>query len=161
MAQVALRTLLSRALQSTQPAHRSSMFKLPNFVVSVRCHCLTRPLAKKEEVEVTFIKASGDKIKAKGKEGESLLDVVVNNNIDLDGYGACEGTLTCSTCHLIFKKEDYDQLPEKPTDEELDMLDLANELTDTSRLGCQINLTKKLNGLEVKVPSTINDARSS
>lgn len=45
--------------------------------------------------------------------------------------GACEGTLTCSTCHVILKKEDYDKLPEKPTDEELDMLDLAYELTDT------------------------------
>lgn len=45
--------------------------------------------------------------------------------------GACEGTLTCSTCHLIFSKEVYDTLPDKPTDEELDMLDLAYELTDT------------------------------
>lgn len=40
------------------------------------------------------------------------------------------------------------------------MLDLAYELSDTSRLGCQIILTKELNGLEVQVPSTINDARS-
>lgn len=45
--------------------------------------------------------------------------------------GACEGTLTCSTCHCIFKKEDYDKLPEKPSDEEMDMLDLAYDLTDT------------------------------
>jgi ferredoxin len=44
--------------------------------------------------------------------------------------GACEGTLACSTCHLIFKKADYDKLPETPTDEELDMLDLAYGLTD-------------------------------
>lgn len=51
-------------------------------------------------------------------------------------------------------------ITEKPGDEELDMLDLAYELTDTSRLGCQIILTKELNGLEVRVPSTINDARS-
>lgn len=49
---------------------------------------------------------------------------------------------------------------EKPGDEELDMLDLAYDLTDTSRLGCQIILTKELNGLEVRVPTTINDARS-
>lgn len=45
--------------------------------------------------------------------------------------GACEGTLTCSTCHLILKQEDYDKLPQKPSDEEMDMLDLAYELTDT------------------------------
>ena len=88
------------------------------------------------------------------------MDVVVNNNIDLDGYGACEGTLTCSTCHLILKQEDFNSLPDKPTDEELDMLDLAYELTDTSRLGCQIILSEKLDGLEVKVPSSVNDQRS-
>lgn len=107
------------------------------------------------------MKANGDKIKAKGKIGDSLLDVVVNNSIDLDGFGACEGTLTCSTCHLIFKKEDYDALPTKPSDEELDMLDLAYDLSDTSRLGCQIILSEDLNGLEVRVPTTINDVRSS
>jgi ferredoxin len=82
-------------------------------------------------VEVTFIKVNGERIKAKGKEGDSLLDIVVNNSVDLEGYGACEGTLTCSTCHLILKKEDFDRLPDKPTDEELDMLDLAYDLTDT------------------------------
>lgn len=132
-------------------------------------------------IEVFFIRADGTKIKGTGKIGDSLLDVVVNNSIDLEGFGACEGTLTCSTCHLIFKQEDFDQLPgkahlpivsllaihnviisptEKPGDEELDMLDLAYELTDTSRLGCQIVLSKELNGLEVRVPTTINDARS-
>lgn len=112
-------------------------------------------------MNITFIKGNGDKIKVKGKVGESLLDVVVNNNVDIDGFGACEGTLTCSTCHLIFKKDDYDALPEKQTDEELDMLDLAYELCDTSRLGCQIQVTAQLDGLEVKVPAGINDARNN
>lgn len=60
---------------------------------------------------MTFIKANGTRIKASGKVGDSLLDVVVNNSIDLEGFGACEGTLTCSTCHLILKQDDYDRLP--------------------------------------------------
>uniref|UniRef100_A0A1B0FDP5 2Fe-2S ferredoxin-type domain-containing protein n=1 Tax=Glossina morsitans morsitans TaxID=37546 RepID=A0A1B0FDP5_GLOMM len=115
----------------------------------------------KEKISVTFIKANGEKIKTEGKVGDSLLDVVVNNHIDLDGFGACEGTLTCSTCHLIFKEADYNKLPHKPSDEEMDMLDLAYDLTDTSRLGCQIQLSKDLEGLEIHVPATINDARSS
>ena len=38
-------------------------------------------------------------------EGENLLDVAINNDVDIDGYGACEGTLACSTCHLIFTPE--------------------------------------------------------
>lgn len=106
-----------------------------------------------DRVEVTFVRASGERIKSKGKVGDSLLDVVVNNQIDFDGFGACEGTLTCSTCHVKLKQADYDKLPDKPSDEELDMLDLAYELSDTSRLGCQICLSKDLNGLEVNVSS--------
>ncbi|XP_015596329.1 adrenodoxin [Cephus cinctus] len=120
----------------------------------------TQPLSEKAEVKVTFVRANGERIETKGKEGDSLLDVVVNNEIDLDGFGACEGTLTCSTCHLILPKDVYDALPDKPTDEEMDMLDLAYELSETSRLGCQVILTKNLDGLEVKVPSTVNDARA-
>ena len=121
----------------------------------------TQPLSKKKEVSITFVRTSGERIKAKGKVGDSILDIVVNNDIDLDGYGACEGTLTCSTCHLIFPEDIYNSLPNKPMDEEVDMLDLAFELTDTSRLGCQIIMTEELDGIEVRVPSTINDARSS
>ena len=40
------------------------------------------------EYSVTFVKKNGDTITAKGKEGDSLLDVVINNNIDFDGYGS-------------------------------------------------------------------------
>ncbi|BET00706.1 2Fe-2S iron-sulfur cluster Hypothetical protein domain [Nesidiocoris tenuis] len=79
---------------------------------------------------VTFIRPNGEKVSAKGKEGDSLLDVIVDNDLDFDGYGACEGTLTCSTCHVIFKPEDYAKLPDKPSEEENDMLDLAFGLTD-------------------------------
>ncbi|XP_055843338.1 adrenodoxin-like protein 2, mitochondrial [Episyrphus balteatus] len=122
---------------------------------------VTIPNFDKSEIQITFVRASGERITSKGKVGDTILDVVVNNNIDLDGFGACEGTLTCSTCHLILKPADYEKLPDKPGDEELDMLDLAYDLTDTSRLGCQITLTKDMDGLEVQVPATVNDARSA
>lgn len=114
-----------------------------------------------DKIKLTFKKFNGEQITVYGKEGDSLLDLIVNNNLDFDGYGACEGTLTCSTCHIILKQEDFDRLPSKPTDEELDMLDLAFDLTETSRLGCQILLTKDLDGITVQVPATVNDARSS
>lgn len=152
----------TRLAEATGGDSRNSVsFQQARLIRSFSRHLSTsQPKLQSEEVEVTFVRSNGERIKAKGKIGDSLLDVVVNNQLDLDGFGACEGTLTCSTCHLIFSKPDYDALPEKPGDEELDMLDLAYELTDTSRLGCQIVLTKELNGLEVRVPATINDARS-
>ena len=45
----------------------------------------------------------------------------------------------------------YDALP-PPDEEEEDMLDLAMDLTDTSRLGCQIKVTKELEGMRATVP---------
>uniref|UniRef100_A0AAG5CYP4 2Fe-2S ferredoxin-type domain-containing protein n=1 Tax=Anopheles atroparvus TaxID=41427 RepID=A0AAG5CYP4_ANOAO len=146
--------ITSSFVNSIRSAHTTNGISL------ARSLSTSQPKLQSEEVEVTFVRANGERVKAKGKVGDSLLDVIVNNNIDFEGFGACEGTLTCSTCHLIFSKPDYDRLPEKPSDEELDMLDLAYELTDTSRLGCQITLSKDLQGLEVRVPATINDARS-
>lgn len=112
------------------------------------------------KIKVLFRRKSGQLFVGYGKVGDSLLDVIVNNNLDLDGFGACEGTLACSTCHLILKQDDYDRLPKKPSDEELDMLDLAYGLTDTSRLGCQVFLSKDMQNFEVQVPEGINDVRS-
>ncbi|VDQ03523.1 unnamed protein product, partial [Trichobilharzia regenti] len=73
---------------------------------------------------------------------------------------ACEGTLACSTCHLIFPKEHYDKLRDPLTDEEQDLLDLAYSLTETSRLGCQIKVSEDMDGLVVSVPESIYDARN-
>ena len=87
------------------------------------------------------------------------MDIIVDNEIDIDGFGACEGTLACSTCHVILKNEDFERLPDEATDEELDMLDLAYGLKDTSRLGCQVCMTKELSGIECEVPEGINDQR--
>lgn len=60
-----------------------------------------------------------------------FVNKIFKNNCKTSFSGACEGTLTCSTCHVILNQKDYDALPEKPSDEELDMLDLAYSLTDT------------------------------
>jgi len=38
-------------------------------------------------IEVTFIKGDGSKIRTHGKIGDNLLDVVVNNDLDIDGFG--------------------------------------------------------------------------
>uniref|UniRef100_A0A183IWX5 2Fe-2S ferredoxin-type domain-containing protein n=1 Tax=Soboliphyme baturini TaxID=241478 RepID=A0A183IWX5_9BILA len=78
----------------------------------------------------TFVTPDGKKYSGSAKTGDTLLDVVINNDIPLDGFGACEGTLSCSTCHVVLTKNDYDKL-EKPCEEELDMLDLAYGLTET------------------------------
>nr|XP_009682112.1 PREDICTED: adrenodoxin, mitochondrial [Struthio camelus australis] len=116
--------------------------------------------SSEDKITVHFINRDGDKLTAKGKVGDSLLDVVVDNNLDIDGFGACEGTLACSTCHLIFEDHIFKKL-DAITDEEMDMLDLAYGLTETSRLGCQICLKKSMNDMTVRVPEAVADARQS
>ena len=71
---------------------------------------------------------------------------------DIAHIGACEGSVACSTCHVILSPEHYDILPE-PEDDENDMLDMAFGLTDTSRLGCQVVLTKEMDGMTATLPA--------
>ncbi|KAJ7389920.1 2 iron, 2 sulfur cluster binding [Desmophyllum pertusum] len=113
---------------------------------------------KREMVTVNFIDRDGDKMTVNAKVGDSLLDVAKDNDVDLEG--ACEGTLSCSTCHLIFKPDEMETLKlDEPSDEELDMLDLAYGLEDTSRLGCQIMVAKTFEGITVSVPKAHRDIR--
>ncbi|XP_052378314.1 adrenodoxin, mitochondrial-like isoform X1 [Oncorhynchus keta] len=113
-----------------------------------------------EKVTVYFINRDGRKITTSSAKGDSLLDLVVEQNLDIEGFGACEGTLACSTCHVILDQKVYNQLG-PITDEENDMLDLAFGLTDTSRLGCQVCLSRDLEGITVRVPDRVNDMRRS
>ena len=73
--------------------------------------------------------------------------------------GACEGSLACSTCHVIVEPEFYDKM-EEPTDEENDMLDLAPGLTETSRLGCQVIMSKEFDGMTVTLPNATRNVQS-
>ena len=100
---------------------------------------------------MTFVSPDGKtKKEVEAPLGLSVLEIAHRNDIDLEG--ACEGSLACSTCHVIVGPDWYDQLDET-TEEEEDMLDLAFGLTHTSRLGCQIKMTEDLDGLVVTLPS--------
>ncbi|KAJ0399081.1 hypothetical protein ATCC90586_003046 [Pythium insidiosum] len=107
-----------------------------------------------EKVSFTIIDADGNPSKVVATAGQTLLDVAHENDIELEG--ACGGELACSTCHLVFEQDVFDKLPEI-TEEEEDMLDLAWGLTDTSRLGCQIHVSKDLEGTTIRVPDESNN----
>ncbi|MBF0097732.1 MAG: 2Fe-2S iron-sulfur cluster binding domain-containing protein [Magnetococcales bacterium] len=83
------------------------------------------------------------------EEGMTVLQAAHLYDIPLEG--ACEGSLACSTCHVIVDPEWFDKLPAAVEDEE-DLLDMAFGLTHTSRLACQIVLNDALDGLKVTIP---------
>ena len=84
-----------------------------------------------------------------GEIGQRLLDVAWAAKQPLEG--ACEGVMSCSTCHVIVDAADFARLP-KASEEEEDMLDLAAHATRHSRLACQILMTEELEALSVRVP---------
>src|SRR5579885_224874 len=100
--------------------------------------------------KMVFIERDGTAREVEAPIGASVLELAHHKGIDIEG--ACEGSLACSTCHVIVDPEWYDLLIEASEDEE-DMLDLAANLTATSRLGCQIVITEELDGLTVRLPA--------
>ncbi|KAJ7545126.1 hypothetical protein O6H91_09G108100 [Diphasiastrum complanatum] len=106
---------------------------------------------EKETITVTFVDKDGDEKIIKVPIGMSMLEAAHKNDVELEG--ACEGSLACSTCHVIVMDDDYyEKLPE-PIDEENDMLDLAFGLTETSRLGCQVIAKPELDGIRLALPA--------
>ncbi|MCT4635407.1 MAG: ferredoxin family 2Fe-2S iron-sulfur cluster binding protein [Rickettsiales bacterium] len=101
--------------------------------------------------KITFINKDGSEKTIEAQNGQTVLELAHQEDLPLEG--ACEGSLACSTCHVIVDPNFYDKL-DMASEEEEDMLDLAFGLTHTSRLGCQIKMTDKLDGLKVTIPSS-------
>jgi len=97
-----------------------------------------------------FVDRDGTRREVDAPLGLSVLEIAHKHDIDIEG--ACEGSLACSTCHVIVDPAWFAKLA-APTEDEEDMLDLAFGLEQTSRLGCQIVMTEKLDGLVVRLPA--------
>eukprot|EP00239_Pterosperma_sp_CCMP1384_P010188 CAMPEP_0197864076 /NCGR_PEP_ID=MMETSP1438-20131217/42009_1 /TAXON_ID=1461541 /ORGANISM="Pterosperma sp., Strain CCMP1384" /LENGTH=283 /DNA_ID=CAMNT_0043482183 /DNA_START=381 /DNA_END=1232 /DNA_ORIENTATION=+ len=104
----------------------------------------------------------GRSFTVEGYEGMSIADIVHHG----EGKGAsqlaevmecaCGAIMACSTCQVVIDPEWYDRVG-APDEDEQDMLDLAYDPQPTSRLGCQIVLTKELDGLKMTIPSAANN----
>ena len=99
--------------------------------------------------KMVFIERDGNRKEVEAPKGLSVLEIAHRNDVDIEG--ACEGSMACSTCHVVVDPQWYAKLEEASEDEE-DMLDLAFGLTATSRLGCQIIISDELDGLTVTLP---------
>lgn len=105
--------------------------------------------------KMVFVERDGTRREVDAPNGLSVLEIAHKHGIDIEG--ACEGSLACSTCHVIVDPAWFDKLV-TPTEDEEDMLDLAFDLQETSRLGCQLIMTDALDGLVVKLPAGTRNA---
>ena len=100
--------------------------------------------------KITYIEHSGKSYEIEVSNGLTIMEGAVQN--DVPGIDAdCGGACACATCHVYVDKKWFNKL-DKIEDAEQDMLDMAYEPNKFSRLGCQITVTDKLNGMVVKMP---------
>jgi len=104
---------------------------------------------------MVFVERDGTRREVEAPLGLSVLEIAHRHGVDIEG--ACEGSLACSTCHVVVDGEWFAKLA-RPSEDEEDMLDLAFDLQETSRLGCQIVMTAALDGLVVKLPAGTRNA---
>ncbi len=104
---------------------------------------------------ITFIFPDGTRRAVDAPVGLSLMEIAQKNDIE-EIEGACGGCMACATCHMYVHPDWQEKcLPDgERSDDEEDMLDLAFDVRENSRLGCQIAMTEELDGLVVALPGT-------
>ncbi len=105
--------------------------------------------------KITFIDADGTRHEVDGKNGISLMEIAISNNID--GIEAdCGGSCMCATCHCFIEEEFAGPLAAIESDEDEMLGFTAVDRKSSSRLSCQIKMSDELDGIEVHLPSEQN-----
>jgi 2Fe-2S ferredoxin len=103
--------------------------------------------------KVFFVQMDGTERLVDVPAGASVLEAAKSH--DLPMVGTCGGSMVCATCHVMIDAADRAKLP-PPTEDEEDTLDLAFGVTSDSRLGCQIRLSERLEGIRIRLTSTMS-----
>jgi len=105
------------------------------------------------DIKITIIDREGEahQVDAPTDMNMNLMEIVRSYELAPEGtIGICGGMAMCASCQCYILSNHDHVLPEKSYEEE-DMLDQAFFVQDNSRLGCQIHMTRELEGLEVKL----------
>lgn len=107
---------------------------------------------KKETAGITYISHSGAVHRVDVPVGDSVMEGAIKNNID--GIVAeCGGACQCGTCHVYVEPQFLDRLKPMQEDENAMLDTTACPRQPNSRLGCQLEVTKALDGLIVHTPA--------
>ena len=102
--------------------------------------------------KVTFIDFEDNQTDVEVQVGCSLMEAAVVN--DVEGIDAdCGGACACATCH-VYIDQDWMAIVGPAEELEAEMLDVAEEVKENSRLSCQIKITEELDGLIIRTPES-------
>jgi len=102
--------------------------------------------------KITFIDFEGTERAVDGVAGDSVMEAATTN--DIPGIDAdCGGACACATCH-VYVSENWLNIVGKPEDLEAEMLDVAEDVKENSRLACQIKISDEMDGLVITTPES-------
>ena len=78
--------------------------------------------------------------------GSKIMEIIRDAGLDIEA--ACGGCCACATCHVYVDNNWIEKLNPKG-DEEESMLDQAFNVTNVSRLSCQLEFEEKLDGIKL------------
>jgi ferredoxin, 2Fe-2S len=101
--------------------------------------------------KITYIENNGTEHQVDLPMGATIMEGAIQN--DVKGVIAeCGGSCMCATCHIYVDEQFLDLLPEME-EEENEMLEAANApRQNNSRLGCQVRVSKAMDGIIVRIP---------
>jgi 2Fe-2S ferredoxin len=98
--------------------------------------------------KIDFITLDNEKITIDASEG-ILMKLAKQHGVKgIDGE--CGGVMSCATCHVHVAPEHFDRVGEAG-EMEKDLLELNDHANEYSRLCCQIEVSKELDGLVLNV----------
>jgi 2Fe-2S ferredoxin len=120
---------------------------------------VSQSFGRKKMAKISLILVDGQEKVLDAPEGLTLMEIAQNNDIE-EIEGVCGGSMACATCHMYIHPNWWKkclQGEEALSDEEEDMLDLAFDVRESSRLGCQIIMNEDLDGLVIALPGANTD----
>ncbi|QBJ95478.1 (2Fe-2S)-binding protein [Rhodococcus sp. ABRD24] len=102
--------------------------------------------------KVTYTDCDGNARAVEGNVGDSVMEVAMRNGV-AGIVAECGGSLSCATCHVFVRPDQFDELPAMDDMEDEMLYGTAVERQANSRLSCQIKLTEDLD-LDVSTPET-------
>ncbi|WP_394160747.1 2Fe-2S iron-sulfur cluster-binding protein [Galactobacter valiniphilus] len=101
---------------------------------------------------IHYTDAEGTTTDVEATVGDSVMETAVRNGVP--GIVAeCGGSLSCATCHVFVRADDFEALPAMEEMEDEMLYGTAVDREDTSRLSCQVRVTEGMD-LHVTTPET-------
>ena len=91
---------------------------------------------------------NGQTKELEGRDGWSVMEILRDGAYDC--AADCGGACACATCHVYVTDGWFEKLP-KPSEAEIDMLDMALAVEPHSRLSCQVICSAETDGIKVTV----------